>query len=75
MGGSSLDYAYRLSKGSDEELLQLLYDAEVAITRAASLVATTDFSQEALDVTKSLRDNVSLIGKTLQNKRVDDDEF
>jgi hypothetical protein len=75
MGGSSLDYAYRLSKGSDEELLQLLYDAEVAITRASSLVATTDFSQEALDVTKSLRNNISLIGKTLQGKRVDDDEF
>ncbi|MFI2817675.1 ParB N-terminal domain-containing protein [Vreelandella piezotolerans] len=75
MSGSSLEYAFRLSKGSEEEFMEYLYTAQAALAQAASLVANIDFSEQALEVSKEIRSSVSLIGKTLSSKRVDDDDF
>lgn len=75
MKGSSLDYAYRLSKGSDEEFIELLYIAQASVEKAASLVATTDYSQEALEAARDISKTIKLIGSSLKEKQVDDDEF
>ncbi|OAZ99735.1 ParB N-terminal domain-containing protein [Halomonas sp. G11] len=75
MGGSSLDYAFRLSKGSEEEFMEFLYNAQASLAQASSLVANIDFSEQALEVSREIQSNIKLIGKTLSAKKVDDDEF
>lgn len=75
MGGSSLDYAFRLSKGSEEEFMEFLYNAQASLAQASSLVANIDFSEQALDVSREIQSNIKLIGKTLSAKKVDDDDF
>jgi len=75
MGGSTLDYAFRLSKGSEEEFMEYLYNAQASLAQASGLVANIDYSEEALDVAREIRSNIKLIGKTLSDKKVDDDEF
>lgn len=75
VAGSSLDYAFRLSKGSDEEFLELLYNAQAAVQTAASLVATTEFSQEAYDAASDISKTIRMVGSALKEKKVEEDEF
>lgn len=73
--GSSLTYAYRLTRGANEDLIELLYEAEGILTRAAGFVANADYSQDAIEVARSIHENIVLIGKTLKQKERDDDTF
>ncbi len=74
--GSSLDYAYRLTKGSDEEFIELIYSSQSSLQQAASLVANVDYSPEAHEAAKDILNNIRLIGNTLKSARDGDtDEF
>jgi hypothetical protein len=73
--GSTLEYAYRLSRGADEEFMTLLYEAESTIARAAGLVANAVYSEEAYSVARNLSNNIKMIGNNLKEKRVQDDDF
>ena len=72
---AALAYAYRLTKGVNEDLMEMLYEAEGVLTRAAGLVANVDFSDDAFRLTKQLRDQINLIGRTLKDKQGGDDGF
>lgn len=73
--GATLSYAYRLTKGANEELRDMLYEVETIISRAASIVAHVDYDADSFDLVKQIRDNVVLIGKTLKSKLESDDGF
>ncbi|MDR2325099.1 MAG: ParB N-terminal domain-containing protein [Acidovorax sp.] len=73
--GSTLSYAYRLTKGASEELKELLYEAENVLTRAVGFVANVDYEQELYMLAKQLREKINLIGKTIQDKKISSDEF
>lgn len=73
--GSSLTYAYRLTKGASEELKELLYEAENVLTRAAGFVANVGFDDELYSLAKQLREKIILIGKTIQEKKITSDDF
>ncbi len=73
--GSTLSYAYRLTKGASEELKELLYEAENVLTRAVGFVANVDFEQELYMLAKQLREKINLIGKTIQEKKTANDDF
>lgn len=74
-GGSTLAYAYRLTKGVNEDLRELLYQAEEILARAAGFIAHVDYDPDAYEVAKNLRDTIKLIGETLKKKKTDDDDF
>ncbi len=67
--GSSLDFAHRLTSGSSEDFLVLLYRAEVTLKEAASLVATLSFNPDALKLATQLADYVALITQAIQSKQ------
>lgn len=73
--GSSLSYAYRLTKGASEELKELLYDAENVLTRAVGFVANVSYEEELYLLAKQLREKIVLIGKTIQEKKIASDDF
>lgn len=73
--GSTLSYAYRLTKGASVELKELLYEAEDILTRAVGFVANVEYEQELFDLAKQLREKISLIGKTLQEKKTPNNDF
>ena len=54
--------------------MQLLFRAEAAITEAAGMVATIDYDSDALELSRRLSANIKLIGKTLVDKKVEDDD-
>lgn len=73
--GSTLSYAYRLTKGAGEELKELLYEAENILTRAVGFVANVEYEEESYELAKQLREKVILIGKTLKDKQTSSDDF
>ena len=73
--GSSLEYAYRLTEGIDAEFMELLYEVQSSIQKAAGLVANVKYSEEAFQCAKDIAQNVRLIGDNFRNKKKEDDEF
>jgi len=73
--GSTLSYAYRITKGASEELKELLYEAENVLTRAVGFVANVSYDMELYEIAKQLREKIVLIGKTLKDKQISSDDF
>lgn len=73
--GATLNYAYRLTKGANEELRDMLYEVEGIISRAAGIVAHVDFDEDTFSLIKEIKDNVNLIGRTLKSKQEQEDGF
>lgn len=73
--GATLTYSYRLTKGANEELRDMLYEIEGIVSRAASIVAHVDFEEDTFSLIKQIKDNVNLIGRTLKSKQENDDGF
>ncbi|TVT33077.1 hypothetical protein [Marinobacter vinifirmus] len=77
--GASLEYAHRQTEGVTEDLKQSLYEAEALISQAASVVAHVRYEDELLELARSMRENIKLIGNTLKDKQrqasEDDDAF
>ncbi|MGZ8218909.1 hypothetical protein [Methylomagnum sp.] len=74
--GATLTYAYQLTSEIAKDFIGLLYQAEGALTEAAGIVATMDYDDESLRVSRRILETIRLIGKTLNEKRKpDEDEF
>lgn len=71
--GASLEYSYRLTKGIGTEFLELLYEAESVVSRAASMVANVEYDPESIEVARGIFQNVKLIGTQLRDKKPKDD--
>jgi hypothetical protein len=73
---SSLKLAYQITSDIVHDFLELLYQAEAALTEAAGMVATISYDKDAHMVARRINENIKLIGKTLQDKRKpEEDEF
>jgi len=68
-GGSKLDYAYRLTKGIDEDFATLLYQAESTLREAAGVVATVGFDESHTQLISQLGEYVSLMKVAMESKR------
>ena len=68
-GGSKLDYAYRLTKGVDEDFVALLYQAESTLREAAGIVATVGYDEGTVQLTTQLGDYVLLIKSAMESKK------
>lgn len=73
--GASLKIAYQLTSDMTSDFVDLLYQAETTVAEAASMVATVEFKQDALDVARRIREHITLIGNALRSKEVKNDEF
>jgi hypothetical protein len=74
--GALLKVAYLQTADITQDFIQFLYEADSALVEAASMVATLDYDEEALQVIERLKDNIRLISRELQDKkRSNDDEF
>ena len=74
--GATLTYAYQLTSDICKDFLGLLYQAEGALTEAAGIVATMDYDEQSIQVSRRILETIKLIGKTLREKRKpDDDDF
>ena len=72
----TLQSAYRLTNDIGEDFISYLYEAENAISEAASVVATVEFNEEAYDAIVRISKHTKLIGNTLKHKKSDnEDEF
>jgi hypothetical protein len=67
--GSTLDYAYRITTGVEEDFTALLFQAESNLREAAGIVATVDFDESILKLTSQLGEYVALIEGALESKR------
>lgn len=75
-GGSPLKIVYQLTSDLGQDFIELLYQAESALSEAASMVATVPFDDDALQVARRVSENIKLIGRELQEKRkATEDEF
>lgn len=72
--GAELKIAYQQTEDVRQDFMQLLFRAEAAITEAAGMVATIDYDSDALELSRRLSANIKLIGKTLVDKKVEDDD-
>jgi hypothetical protein len=72
---ATLSYAYRLTRGVNQDLMEFLYEAENSLNRAAGLIANVEFSDDAFSLVKQLRETINLLGKTLKDKQGADDGF
>lgn len=66
--GSSLKVAFQFTSDQVAEFIELLYQAEVSLIEAAGMVATVQYQDEAFEVARRIRDNISMIGQTLKAK-------
>jgi hypothetical protein len=74
--GATLQYAYQLTSDIAKDFLELLYQAEGSLTEAAGMVATMDYDEQSIRVSKRILETIRLIGKTLNEKRKpDEDDF
>lgn len=74
--GSPLKIAYQMTSDMTRDFVELLYQAEAALTEAASMVATVSYEDDAYQVARRVLDNIKLIGRELKEKhRPDEDEF
>lgn len=73
--GASLRIAYQLTSDIGRDFAELLYQAEGALTEAASMVATIEYSDDAFQVSRRIAQTIQLIGKALRDKRTPDDDL
>lgn len=75
--GASLDYAYRLTSGSNKEFLESLYAVEEELQNAASLLPAIKFDEDALELAREIHRYISDIGRKLKSlkEEVDEDVF
>ncbi|MHB1403684.1 MAG: ParB N-terminal domain-containing protein [Thiobacillus sp.] len=74
--GSPLKIAYQMTSDMTGDFVELLYQAEAALTEAASMVATVSYEDDAYQVARRILENIKLIGRELKEKhRPDEDEF
>lgn len=72
--GSSLKNAYLLTSDSTKEFLELLFTSDTALTEAAGMVASVNYDEEALHVSRKMYQTIRLIGKTIKEKAATDDD-
>lgn len=72
--GATLTYAYLLTSDIGKDFLGLLYQAEGALTEAAGMVATMNYDEQSIQVSRRIIETIRLIGKTLTEKRKPDDD-
>ena len=72
--GATLTYAYQLTSDIGKDFLELLFQAEGALTEAAGMVATMDYDEQSIQVSRRIIETIRLIGKTLNEKRKPDDD-
>jgi hypothetical protein len=71
-----LKIAYQLTVDNTQDFVELLFNAESALTEAASMVATVAYTEDGYETAKRILENVKLIGRELKSKnRPDEDEF
>lgn len=68
-GGSPLKIAYQLTSDLTEDFLEFLYQAEGALSEAASMVANVGYEDDAYQVARRIQENIKLIGRELKEKR------
>lgn len=74
--GASLSQAYRQTKDIDSDFLFHLYQSDTDISLATSMVSSVDFTEEALEIARKIKNNINLIGVTLRKKQTEsDDDF
>lgn len=73
--GSPLKIAYQLTSDLASDFMTLLYQADGLLAEAASMVATIDYSEDSYRVARRISENIRLIGRTIKEKKDDDDEF
>lgn len=73
--GASLRIAYQLTSDVGRDFAELLYQAEGALTEAASMVATVSYSDDAFQVSRRVMQTIQMIGKTLRDKRTPEDDI
>ena len=72
-GGSPLKTAYQLTSDLTKDFVELLYQAEAALTEASSMVATVSYEDDAYQVARRIFENIKLIGRELKEKAHPDD--
>lgn len=72
--GASLTYAYQLTSDVGKDFLGLLYQAEGALIEAAGMVATMNYDEQSVQVSRRIIETIRMIGKTLNEKRIPDDD-
>ena len=72
-GGASLNIAYQKTADINEDFISALYRAEEAIRNVVALVASIEYSEQAFDIVKNIRANVSLVQRELSAKLLDED--
>lgn len=74
--GSTLDQAYQLTSAVKKDFISILYNAQALLAEASSIVADVEYDSLALDVARSIRNQIKLLAESILSKRVgDDDEF
>lgn len=74
--GSPLNIAYQLTSDITADFIELLYQAEGALTEASSMVATVQYEDDAYQAARRILENIKLIGRELKEKnRQEQDEF
>lgn len=74
--GSPLNVAYQLTSDLTADFIELLYQAEGALTEASGMVATVQYEDDAYQVSRRIFDNIKMIGRELKEKnRHEEDEF
>lgn len=74
--GSPLNIAYQLTSDLTADFIELLYQAEGALTEASGMVATVQYEDDAYQVARRILENIKLIGRELKEKnRQEEDEF
>lgn len=71
--GSPLKIAYQLTSDVKQDFLELLYQADGVLSEAASMVATVDYDEDAIQVARRITSTIRLIGRALEQKNEADD--
>jgi hypothetical protein len=71
-----LKIAYQLTVDSTLDFVELLFNAEGALTEAAGMVANVAYTEDGYDAARRILENIKLIGRELKSKnRPEEDEF
>lgn len=73
--GSTLTYAYRFTVGVNDDLMGNLYQAQAALSEAASMVANAKADAEAETVATDVHQLSKHVLKTLKNAAINDDDI
>lgn len=74
-GGTLLKIAYQITSDVVQDFMGLLYQAENALSEASGMVATVQYSEDAMQVARRVRDHSGLIVRELIAKTVHDDDL